>query len=107
MIRAPHGERRGVSPINDTRATTLASNANIGPQDSFPARAASAPRRPRLRLTTATESGHFGDIDRRRGGARAREPSRSSYVMTRQTIEIPDDLPCHRCGYDLRAHPRD
>jgi hypothetical protein len=27
--------------------------------------------------------------------------------MTADTAEIPSDLPCHRCGYDLRAHPRD
>src|SRR6476620_10726253 len=27
--------------------------------------------------------------------------------MTAQTDEMPVDLPCHRCGYDLRAHPRD
>ena len=27
--------------------------------------------------------------------------------MTAQTPEMSADLPCHRCGYDLRAHPQD
>src|SRR3954466_14733719 len=27
--------------------------------------------------------------------------------MTVQTAEISADLPCHRCGYDLRVHPHD
>jgi hypothetical protein len=27
--------------------------------------------------------------------------------MTAQTGEMSVDLPCHRCGYDLRAHPQD
>src|SRR5436189_5929114 len=27
--------------------------------------------------------------------------------MTAQTAEMPADLPCHCCGYDLRAHPPD
>jgi hypothetical protein len=27
--------------------------------------------------------------------------------MTTPTAEISVDLPCHHCGYDLRAHPRD
>ena len=27
--------------------------------------------------------------------------------MTAQTIETSAELPCHRCGYDLRAHPAD
>src|SRR6185369_17172700 len=27
--------------------------------------------------------------------------------MTAQTDQMPVDLPCHRCGYDLRAHPPD
>lgn len=27
--------------------------------------------------------------------------------MTAPIAEIPADLPCHRCGYNLRAHPKD
>src|SRR6476660_2979179 len=27
--------------------------------------------------------------------------------MTAQTDQMPVDLPCHGCGYDLRAHPPD
>jgi hypothetical protein len=40
-------------------------------------------------LTAIAESGHVGR------------------AMTSHAAEISDDLPCHRCGYDLRAHPRD
>jgi len=27
--------------------------------------------------------------------------------MTTSTDEISSELPCHACGYDLRAHPLD
>src|SRR5262245_37001292 len=27
--------------------------------------------------------------------------------MTAHTADISAELPCHRCGYDLRAHPQD
>src|SRR3982751_830079 len=30
-----------------------------------------------------------------------------NFVMTAHTAEICADLPCHSCGYDLRAHPQD
>src|SRR3982751_5743669 len=30
-----------------------------------------------------------------------------NFVMTAHTAEICADLPCDRCGYDLRAHPQD
>ena len=41
------------------------------------------------------------------GAVLRRRRPRSKLAMTAHTTPTSDDLPCHGCGYDLRAHPQD